>query len=161
MDIHLNNNMIEDQKKEYMRKWREKNKDHLIAYRKKVYDTKENTEYCKKRRAKFPEYYTKYLKKYNSREDVIDKKREKNLKNKYNLTLKMYAEMLKKQNNKCEICKVDQKELTYKLHVDHDHVNGKIRGLLCPRCNVALGYFEKSDIKELEKYINKYRKDVN
>jgi hypothetical protein len=38
------------------------------------------------------------------------------------------------QGNLCAICgKADN------LHIDHDHNTGKIRGLLCAKCNIALG----------------------
>lgn len=143
---------------EYNKQWRKDNKEHVIAYRKNKYNKKENTEYCRKRRAKFSEYYKKYQKEYNSRKNVIDKKREKNLLCKYNINLKDYEKLLKKQKNKCDICKVDQKHLTYKLHVDHDHDTGKVRSLLCTKCNVAVGYYENSDIKIIEEYIAKHKK---
>jgi hypothetical protein len=53
-----------------------------------------------------------------------------------------YARMLSQQGGGCAICGAPQKSTTKRrLHVDHDHVTGKVRGLLCSRCNVALGYF--------------------
>ena len=58
--------------------------------------------------------------------------------------------MLKIQNHKCKICpnliSIDTKE------VDHDHKTGKVRGLLCHRCNLLLG-LAKDDINILNNSI--------
>lgn len=59
----------------------------------------------------------------------------------YGLTPERYAEMLLSQNGRCAICK---QESDKKLVVDHDHKTGAVRGLLCVRCNLGLGYIEKS-----------------
>jgi hypothetical protein len=42
------------------------------------------------------------------------------------------------QDGKCAICK--QPERRTSLCVDHDHVTGRVRGLLCHRCNIVLGF---------------------
>ena len=47
-----------------------------------------------------------------------------------------YAEMLRAQNGGCAICGNPPK--TRRLDVDHDHRTGRVRGLLCHRCNRAL-----------------------
>jgi hypothetical protein len=47
-----------------------------------------------------------------------------------------YARMLEAQGGGCAICGAKPK--TRRLHVDHDHATGKVRGLLCHRCNRAL-----------------------
>jgi len=66
------------------------------------------------------------------------------LKKKYGLDLHQYTQMYKNQNGKCLICST-AKELfgkhCHQLVVDHDHNNGKVRGLLCSECNKALGLF--------------------
>jgi len=60
------------------------------------------------------------------------------------MSIKRYSELLKIQKNRCAICKIHQKKLKRKLNVDHNHKNGKSRGLLCDSCNRALGYFKDS-----------------
>ncbi len=59
------------------------------------------------------------------------------------------------QDNKCAICKKTVEENKRNLAVDHNHITGKIRGLLCNTCNSALGMF-KGDLGTdlLEKAIN-------
>jgi hypothetical protein len=47
-----------------------------------------------------------------------------------------YERMLEAQGGGCAICGAKPK--TRRLHVDHDHATGKVRGLLCHRCNRAL-----------------------
>lgn len=53
------------------------------------------------------------------------------------------------QNNECPICKINIAETSY---IDHCHKTNRIRGLLCPRCNTALGRF-KDDIQFLKNSI--------
>ena len=74
-----------------------------------------------------------------------DKLRALQFKRLYNLTLTEYEDIVKKQNNKCKICLTDFSLLSRKnIHVDHDHSSGKVRGLLCARCNRVLGLLEES-----------------
>jgi hypothetical protein len=48
-----------------------------------------------------------------------------------------YLVLLKKQKDKCKICK----QIMQSPCVDHNHKTGKVRGLLCIKCNAALGHF--------------------
>jgi hypothetical protein len=78
----------------------------------------------------------------------FDSKRDKNYykiynrKLKYNLSEAQYDNMLLEQNNCCAICGVHKDNNKKEFSVDHCHENGKIRGLLCNNCNVALGLFK-------------------
>lgn len=82
------------------------------------------------------------------------------LKKNYNITIEQYDEMLKKQNNACAICLKPESRLNIKgtvqaLAVDHEHVTGKIRGLLCLRCNRYLvGVGNENNIESLRKNID-------
>lgn len=57
-----------------------------------------------------------------------------------NFTYQDYLDMLEDQNNQCCICKCNFR----KKCLDHDHKTGKVRGILCVRCNRGLGYFADS-----------------
>lgn len=46
--------------------------------------------------------------------------------------------MVERQNGKCPICR---SSLGEKPHVDHDHMTGAIRGILCFNCNAGLGKY--------------------
>ena len=66
------------------------------------------------------------------------KRREGQLKIKYDISAYDYEEMLRRQGNVCAICKEGSDKV---FHVDHDHCTGEVRGLLCKPCNVGLGWF--------------------
>jgi hypothetical protein len=63
------------------------------------------------------------------------------LKQWYGLTVDQYDSMVKQQNNSCAICDIvfDSGIKGTKPHVDHCHVTGRVRGLLCSKCNTLLG----------------------
>jgi len=52
--------------------------------------------------------------------------------------------MFEEQNGCCAICKKHQIEFKKKLHVDHNHKSGQVRGLLCHNCNLAIGRLQES-----------------
>lgn len=55
----------------------------------------------------------------------------------YGITVAQYNELILKQNGVCAICKTEGNKQS--LSVDHSHETGKIRGLLCHNCNLAIG----------------------
>jgi len=80
------------------------------------------------------------------------------------MTLQDYTLILEKQNHKCAICGTDEtfydkNGLKSSLAVDHCHETGKLRGLLCHRCNTGIGSLRDSidlllkAIMYLEKYL--------
>ena len=70
-----------------------------------------------------------------------------------------YKELLSLQNNLCAICFDPPKE-SDRLNIDHNHITGKVRGLLCRVCNVSLGGF-KDQIQILLNAIQYLQKEFN
>lgn len=66
-----------------------------------------------------------------------DYQREYHLLRKYGITLDDYQKLYDEQNGVCAIC--GKPCDLGRLAVDHDHETGRIRGLLCRRCNTAIG----------------------
>jgi hypothetical protein len=84
------------------------------------------------------------------------------LKKYYGITIEEYNLIFLKQNGCCAICGKHESEFSKSLSVDHDHVTGKIRGLLCIKCNLSIGGFE-DNIELLDKakeYLSKKIEDV-
>ena len=69
---------------------------------------------------------------------------ENHLRNTYGITTQEYSELFINQNGCCKICGVHQIELRRKLEVDHNHTTGRVRSLLCGKCNKLLGFVEKN-----------------
>lgn len=58
----------------------------------------------------------------------------------YGITYEQYLQLLEKQNHKCAICGTQESDRKGgDLVVDHCHRSGKIRGMLCQKCNLMLG----------------------
>lgn len=102
---------------------------------------------CKERRLdgrpQCRSHYNAYMRKWVAvnRENV----RSSNLQQNYGITLKEYEVLLEAQGGLCAICRQAESQIHYKtgipknLAVDHDHVSGVVRGLLCGGCNSLLG----------------------
>lgn len=84
-------------------------------------------------------------------------KKDQDLKKSYGISLHDYSGMLVKQNQSCKICNIHQDKLKRALCVDHDHLTGKVRGLLCDTCNRSLGLL-KDNIDVLKRAV-KYLED--
>ena len=75
---------------------------------------------------------------------------------KYGISPETYYEMLKNQGNECAICK--GKSTRRAMNIDHDHKTGKVRGLLCDRCNLRLGFIEDENFSEKAlQYLAQYK----
>ena len=89
-------------------------------------------------------------------EENPNKMRNAYLKWKYGITLEMYNSLFEEQKGLCAICFEEPKKQN--LGVDHDHVSGKIRGLLCSTCNSGIGLFKEDTLllKKAIEYISKH-----
>ena len=78
------------------------------------------------------------------------------LKNRFGITLEEYQRLFDLQLGGCAICKQPEKDQN--LAVDHDHVTGRVRGLLCRKCNIALGMLKEDEdiIWNLLDYLKTY-----
>jgi hypothetical protein len=65
--------------------------------------------------------------------------RASHLKRKYGITIEQYDAKLAEQAGVCAICRCPPRS-DISLHVDHNHVTGELRGLLCFSCNVTVGH---------------------
>ena len=74
---------------------------------------------------------------------------------KYGLTVEQYEQMHSAQEGKCRICQCSPERLS----VDHCHKTGAVRGLLCGKCNSALGMVDDSAdvLKNMIEYVGRYR----
>lgn len=69
------------------------------------------------------------------------KRRDCTLRRKYGISIEDYEDMVVAQKGCCAIC---EEYMGEKLRVDHNHTTGKVRGLLCDPCNVAIGLLKEN-----------------
>lgn len=87
-----------------------------------------------------------------------DKRRNAYYINRYGITLDEYNHMLTRYNGGCWICQWVPSDRNRRLSVDHKHVRGsdkrgKVRGLLCWRCNAGIAKF-KDNVSHLRNAAN-------
>jgi hypothetical protein len=135
----------------------------------KCHETKDIEEFYKSRRSK-DNYALRYT--TECKECSLKNRREHYVENKerimdshrfrsYGITKEEYGEMLQDQDGKCAICKREESacaSITKKvraLAVDHCHVTGNVRGLLCRACNLGIGHFGDNlgTLEEAIKYL--------
>jgi Recombination endonuclease VII len=128
------------QNRDSVRKWqeanREKSRDHSRRWREK------NPEAVKKHNAAWRARHTPEELAAYDRESYRRYKRALHLKNKFDITEEQYSEMLTAQNHKCALCDRTDSP-TKRLAVDHNHATGKVRALLCDRCNRGIGLLDE------------------
>lgn len=105
------------------RTWQQANRERRNAWA---------TEYGK--RPEVRQRIATYQRRYNAENYDADRQRARTFLRKYGLTVADYDAMMLKQDGRCATCRQ-----AAPLHVDHDHNTGRVRGLLCKGCNVALG----------------------
>lgn len=118
---------------------------------KRTHNTERYLVWAKENRTKANANTKKWRQK--NREHYLAQKRKWMLKGKYGITPAQFEDMAIAQEYKCAIC---EQLPNNKLHVDHDHKTGKIRGLLCARCNLGIGSFEDNTglLLKAVKYLN-------
>ena len=93
-----------------------------------------------------------------------DKKRDRHLRRNYGITLAEFNRMVLAQGSKCACCGTDKPGGKHNQWcVDHDHVTGAVRELLCKDCNIVLGIIEDSPehLQRLLQYIIKHNDKTN
>lgn len=112
----------------------------------------------------YKEYHCRNQKEY--RKNNPQNVKNTALKKSFGITLHIYNQMLERQGNVCAICGGketvhDNRGRLRSLHVDHDHATGKIRALLCSKCNNGLGCFrDNTDVMQKAiDYLNHHKEN--
>ena len=130
------------------------------ATRKIYRSTYEKTEGYKARRAKYynSEKGQATIAKYRQNAKYKARRRNNALKAAYGITETEYDAMFKLQRGCCVTCGRSVQELKRpRLHVDHNHVTGKVRELLCFNCNSVFGHV-RDNVEILSKCLEYLKK---
>lgn len=121
---------------EAQRLWVEENRKRVREISKRCYW--KNRESNLARQKKWREQNQDKLKKW--REENKDRLAAAGRKHEYGMTQEAFDQMFQQQEGKCAICGC----LMESPHVDHNHITGEIRKLLCRKCNSILGFANDS-----------------
>ena len=80
-----------------------------------------------------------------------DRAKDRDLRWRYGITLEYYNKM----DQNCNICGSSDEGRGFKMNVDHCHLTGKVRGLLCNSCNRGLGLLGEDNLEKAILYLNR------
>jgi hypothetical protein len=85
------------------------------------------------------------------------------MRRKYDLSYEAWTKMFDAQKGLCLGCYRHQKDVKDTFCVDHDHITGKIRGLLCRQCNLVLGNAADNaeTLRRLADYLDARKHDLS
>lgn len=136
---------------EAIRNWRRRNPEKVKEYRKKWAEN--NREKQTAAEKSWKKAHPESKKRYSQTEFLY------RLKNRYGLRFDDYTEILERQLGRCAICGAEKPGGKGKrMSVDHCHRTGKVRGLLCSRCNLMLGIINEdvSILRAAIEYLKKH-----
>ncbi len=114
-----------------------------------------------RRQQEIQERTTAYNKKYalDNPELMRAKDQKNSLKRFWNMTPEQFETLKTKQGGTCALCDKTESNPHKRLCIDHDHMTGKIRGLLCDNHNRAIGLFKDSieDLEAAVEYLKSHR----
>lgn len=122
---------------EYTKLWNKNNPDKIAAAAKRR--KPKLKKWRKKNKASKNNYNKKWLK------ENPGKRKEYKLRSFYGISMGVYNKLLEKQGFRCAICGIHQDDLSKSLCVDHNHNTNIVRGLLCQKCNSAIGFFNDDE----------------
>lgn len=98
-----------------------------------------------------------------TRKKTADEKLTTVLRRGFGVDAAWHSRTLKKQEYKCAICgceatDLDRNKGKTRFNVDHDHTTGAVRGLLCSKCNMAIGMLKDSPslLRKAADYLDSY-----
>lgn len=119
-------------------------KDHFYGHPKHKYGLRNDCKTCR------DAYVNDWVSKNRDKREII--KLRSRCKS-YGIDVRDYERLLVKQNYCCAVCGIHISKLTRRLDIDHNHITGKVRGLLCQSCNTVLGKV-KEDTQVLQNLLN-------
>lgn len=131
--------------------YKKNNKEKVIEHRKNYKDRQKikNKEYRELHKEELKEYNKQY--RIDNREKVNELNSKSIIKNRYGLKISDIKEMAIRQQYRCAICE-NKFHSNKNMHIDHDHKTGKVRMLLCKKCNNGIGFFDDDTVR-IEKAI--------
>jgi hypothetical protein len=140
-----------EREKAKKREWYLKNRERVLAEDRKRHadnrtrEVEHSRAYYAKNRITLLE---ERRKKYATDPTYRTKVRDREIKSRYGMTADDFTAMLDEQGGRCAICgtpSAGPRAKGRRLHIDHDHGSGEVRGLLCTSCNTAIGMMDDSE----------------
>ena len=131
-----------EERREYRRRWRAEHRDEINAHKRAWYSEhrEQVCEINREQQKAHPEAALERNRKWAKAHP--ERVRALKYKHRYGISIEEAEQLvIEQQNGVCALCGGNRTECI--LEVDHDHITGGVRGLLCKLCNLGLGSFER------------------